>query len=128
LNVHYVIDKRGKRIAVETLPMDDVKPKASGKKFAQGKRFVTISAEQDHRLNQVTSATALHIFRRLLFLAPYGKRRSEPFELPAAATFGFNRDQRHRALVELEKCGLISVQRRQGRPSLITLLHEHGSE
>ncbi len=79
------------------------------------------TAAQDHHLRQVTNATTLHIFRRLQFLAPYGKARGKLFVLPDAAAFGFSRDQRHRALIELEKCELISVERRRGRSPLINI-------
>jgi hypothetical protein len=115
--VRYKRDKRGKLIAVETLPSDDIEPKPK-----RGPKFVMTTAAQDHRLSQITNATTLHVFRSLQFLAPYGKAQGRPFALPDAAAFGFSRNKRHCALTELETCGLISVERRQGRSSLITIL------
>jgi hypothetical protein len=82
------------------------------------------SKEQDRRLGQVSYATQ-SVFRRLQFLAPYGKAQGKAFELPDADVFGFHKDQRYRALTELKKCGLISVKRRRGKSPLIAMLWEH---
>ncbi len=90
---------------------------------AQGPQFVMTSREQARRLMQVSNAT-LPVFRRLQFLAPYGKAQGRPFELPDASAFGFSKDQRYRALTELEKCGLISVKQRRGKSPLIVMLGE----
>jgi hypothetical protein len=124
----YEMDRRGKLIAVETLPAEDAVSAPSKVKPKQGPKFVMTSSAQDRRLRQVTSATALHVFRRLQFLAPYGKARGKPFALPDAAVFGFNRDQRHRALIELGRCGLISAEPRRGTSPMITMLGEYRGE
>jgi hypothetical protein len=104
-------------------PRKDTVPAPS--RPVQGPLFVMISMAQHHRLMQITNPTTLQIFQRLQFLAPYGKARGKAFELPDAGAFGFNKDQRSRALTELKKCGLISVKPRPGKSPLIAILHEH---
>jgi hypothetical protein len=99
-------------------------PSQSADESKRGKQFVQITAAQARRLRRVTNATTLQIYLHLHFLAPYGKAQGKPFELPTGAAFGFNRDQWQRAVTELKKCGLISVQPRRGSTPLITMLAE----
>jgi hypothetical protein len=88
----------------------------------QGPKFVMTTRAQIRRLRRITNGTALHIFFELQLLAPYGKAQGKSFELPDATAFGFSRKQRHYALIELRKCGLISVKQRRGLTPLITML------
>jgi hypothetical protein len=109
----------GRASKVQPASSDD----AANAKPARGKQFIPLSREQLNRRLQITNLTTLQIFLSLQDIAPYGKAQSTAFELRDVV--GFNRNQRHRALTELEKCGLISVKRRPGRSAQITMLHEY---
>jgi hypothetical protein len=80
--------------------------------------FVTIDAKQVARLEGVNPTWDLYL--RLLFAA--FEAHGEAFEL-RPVTFGkMARTTRNRALADLEKRGLISVQRQRGKPPLIAVL------
>lgn len=69
------------------------------------------------RLRRIANATTINIFLALLLTAY--KTHGRAFTMPNAP--GVNRDKRHRALLDLEKHGLVSVQRNRGRPALIRI-------
>jgi hypothetical protein len=107
----------GRRIEVETLDCG-VSVKTATRKRREP--FVMITASQVHRLQQLEkeSPAAAGIFIRLLFLNY--KSGGRPFALPGNAT-NVGRIRKQRAISDLEKVGLISVQRSSGQPSLITV-------
>lgn len=108
------IMRDGRRIEIETLEID-LPPSA---KRRRREPFAQITATQTARLRSIENATTIKIFLDLLFMSFQSHGR--PFALPSAPD-ATSRNKRHRALGELERCALISVQRNRGRPALIAI-------
>lgn len=78
-------------------------------------------------LDWLTRATslqgrALHVALALWFLAGVRKTWSVPLSNETAELFGVQRYAKYRALTALERAGLVTIQKKQGRSPIVTLL------
>ena len=97
--------------------------KAAPKRMPKSKEwFAPITVSRFEKLNDLSGA-CWRLFTILFYknIDSSGK----PFALPdytPDAFGGMSRSSIHRALLQLETCGLISIRRRQSKPPLITIL------
>jgi hypothetical protein len=94
------------------------KPAKAARSRARKGTFVMITEAQVDRLQAIRKATTIKFFLRLLFLDFKAHGRS--FTLPNASGAS-DRVERQRALLSLERRGLISVQRNGNQPVLVTI-------
>jgi hypothetical protein len=102
--------RHGKRIAVETLEIPGMKPKPRRRR---SDAFVMVPWAWVERLERTRNATTMKIAHRLLHLD--WKSQGQPAALSNIAVARFvGRRGKWRALRELERLGLIRVERRTG--------------
>jgi len=120
-----------KRTAAEQLEFEQLKvgyysdvgpPNSKSKRPKTKEAFAKITASQCKKLVHVESGASVKIF---IVLAYHSfKHWDKPFQLSTdnLAKNGFSRTTQWRALTQLEKVGLISVERRHRGPPIITVL------
>jgi hypothetical protein len=103
----YVIDPRGKRIDTETTydPKDHLTPK----RRSGGQRFAKLTEERLKLLAGVSAAWSIYCY---LLMVNWKKLR-QPVKLTnqALAGIGVSRYAKRRALLQLERAGLVKVKR-----------------
>lgn len=94
----------------------------TSKKPKSKERFAKITDSQFGKWMQVKSYAGVRMFPVLAY--QWFKHWDQPFQMSAAnfAENGFSRTSQKRALAELERVGLISVERKPPRPPTITVL------
>jgi hypothetical protein len=65
---------------------------------------------------------SLHVGIALWFMGELQKSRSVPLSNMAGLRFGLDRNAKYRALVWLERAGLVKVERKLGRAPIVTLI------
>jgi hypothetical protein len=103
----YETDRRGRRIAVETLPMDDAKPKSKQKKFAR------VPLDDDWGCR---AATVAERGAAIVLYAVYMQRTTGRGDVPITAAllrrWGINQKIRTRTINRLVAAGFATVKRR----------------
>ena len=96
--------------------------KPTSKKPKSKEAFAKITASQFEKLMRIESSASVKIFIVLAYQS--FKHWDKPFQLSTdnLAKNGFSRTTQWRALTQLEKVGLISVERRHRGPPIITVL------
>ena len=118
---NYVIDPRGKRIEVVTTfdPLDHVAPK---KRRRSSEQFAMLTEER-LKLLKGASGTARAIYSYLLIINWKDLHRSVRLTNSVLAEIGVSRSAKCRALPQLERRGLIEVERSIAREApLVTPL------
>ena len=114
------VARHGKRIEVETLPFEAQPSKARRR---EADLFSKMPLQWSNAATRAIGSRQCFVLIWLLHLA--WKRKCTTFGLSntALARYGVSRETKRRALAKLEAAGLIMVERRLGRATIVTLLN-----
>jgi hypothetical protein len=115
----FVIDPRGKRIEVEQVPIPGIERKA---RPSGGQRFAMLTTERLKLLARTHTAAAVVIYCYLLVVN--WKKLRQPVKLTNAVLteIGVSRHAKSRALPQLERVGLVKVERLGHEAPIVTPL------
>ena len=114
------ITRHGRQIEVETLPFE-VQPSKARRREAD--LFSKMPLQWSNAATRAIGSRQCFVLIWLVHLAWKSKSITVSLSNAALARYGVSRETKRRALAKLEAAGLIKVERRLGRATIVTLLN-----
>jgi hypothetical protein len=115
---HYIV-RHGRRIEVETI---NTGANPSKVRRREADLFIKVPLQWAAAAAKATKTSKALVWLLLRHMAWQTKSSTFPFPNGMLRRHGVTRETKRRALAELEAAGLISVRRRHGRASIVTLI------